>query len=58
MLNVESILFDTDNPRIKMALEKYGEQLNADRIHSLFSIFASKRRIFLMSGSCKVILYN
>ena len=33
MLNVESILFDTDNPRIKMALEKYGEQLNADRIH-------------------------
>ncbi len=33
MLGVEKIDFDTENPRIKMALEKYGEQLNADRIH-------------------------
>ena len=34
MLNVEAISFDTDNPRIKMALEKYGDQLNSERIHS------------------------
>lgn len=33
MLRVESVSFDTDNPRIKMALEKYGDQLNAERIH-------------------------
>ena len=33
MLDVEEISFDTDNPRIKMALEKYGDQLNAERIH-------------------------
>ena len=33
MLNVESVSFDTDNPRIKKALEKYGDQLNAERIH-------------------------
>ena len=33
MLNVDTISFDTDNPRIKMALEKYGDQLNAERIH-------------------------
>lgn len=33
MLNVETVSFDTENPRIKMALEKWGEQLNADRIH-------------------------
>ena len=32
-LPVDEILFDTDNPRIKMALEKYGTQLNAERIH-------------------------
>ena len=32
-LNVDRVLFDTDNPRIKMALEKYGDQLNAERIH-------------------------
>lgn len=33
MLNVESVSFDTDNPRIKKALEKYGDQPNAERIH-------------------------
>ena len=33
MLNVETVSFDTDNPRIKKALEKYGGQLNAERIH-------------------------
>ena len=33
MLNVEAVSFDTDNPRIKMALEKYGDKLNAERIH-------------------------
>ena len=33
MLNVGAVSFDTDNPRIKMALEKYGERLNAERIH-------------------------
>ncbi len=33
ILNVEEIDFDTDNPRIKMALEKYGDQLNAERIY-------------------------
>ncbi len=32
-LNVDAISFDTDNPRIKIALEKYGEHLNAERIH-------------------------
>ena len=32
-LKVDMISFDTENPRIKMALEKYGEQLNAERIH-------------------------
>ena len=33
MLKVETIDFDTDNPRIKKALEKYGDRLNAERIH-------------------------
>ena len=33
MLNVETIDFDTDNPRIKKALEKYGDKINAERIH-------------------------
>ena len=33
VLNVEAVSFDTDNPRIKKALEKYGGQLNAERIH-------------------------
>lgn len=32
-LRVDEISFDTNNPRIKKALEKYGEQLNAERIH-------------------------
>ena len=32
-LNVEEIDFDIDNPRIKMALEKYGDKLNAERIY-------------------------
>ncbi|MCY3827079.1 MAG: hypothetical protein OXG10_06850 [Candidatus Dadabacteria bacterium] len=32
-LNVEEIDFDIDNPRIKMALEKYGDRLNAERIY-------------------------
>jgi len=36
-IEVEKISFDTENPRIKMALEKYGEQLNADRIHFALS---------------------
>ena len=33
ILKVEEISFDLENPRIKMALEKYGDQLNAERIH-------------------------
>ena len=33
MLKVSAISFDTENPRIKMALEKYGDQLNDERIH-------------------------
>lgn len=33
MLDINEIEFDTDNPRIKMALEKYGDDLNAERIH-------------------------
>ena len=33
MLDVETISFDTENPRIKMDLEKYGGRLNAERIH-------------------------
>ena len=37
MLRVESVSFDTDNPRIKMALEKYGDRLNAERIHFALS---------------------
>ena len=37
MLNVDTISFDTDNPRIKIALEKYGDQLNAERIHFALS---------------------
>lgn len=32
MLNVETISFDTDNPRIKKALEKYGDKVNEERI--------------------------
>ena len=33
MLNVPDIDFDSSNPRIKMALEKYGDRLTAERIH-------------------------
>ena len=33
MLSVDAIEFDRDNPRIKMALEKYGDRLDAERIH-------------------------
>ncbi|MCY4324362.1 MAG: hypothetical protein OXD00_11860 [Gammaproteobacteria bacterium] len=32
-LVVEQVDFDTENPRIKMALEKYGDKLSAERIH-------------------------
>lgn len=32
-LQVEAISFDADNPRIKKALEKYGNKINAERIH-------------------------
>ncbi len=32
-LVVKKVDFDTENPRIKMALEKYGDKLNAQRIH-------------------------
>ena len=32
-ISVDSISFDTDNPRIKMALEKYGDELDGERIH-------------------------
>ena len=33
VLNVETISFDTDNPRIKKALEKYGDKITSERIH-------------------------
>ena len=33
VLHVGSIDYDTDNPRIKKALEKYGDKLNAERIY-------------------------
>ena len=32
-LNVDKVQFDPQNPRIKKALEKYGGQINDDRIH-------------------------
>ena len=32
-LDVELVSFDTENPRIKKALEKYGDKINAERIH-------------------------
>ena len=32
-LKVEDISYDTENPRIKMALEKYGDKINPERIH-------------------------
>lgn len=37
IVNVEEIDFDINNPRIKMALEKYGDQLNAERIYFALS---------------------
>ena len=33
MLDINEIEFDTDNPRIKKALEKFGDRLNPERIH-------------------------
>ena len=33
VLNVDSVDYDTENPRIKKALEKYGDKLNAERIY-------------------------
>ncbi|MCY4489592.1 MAG: hypothetical protein OXF11_21125 [Deltaproteobacteria bacterium] len=33
LLPIDKISFDTENPRIRMALQKYGHQLNAERIH-------------------------
>ena len=33
LLRVEGISYDPDNPRIKKALEKYGDETNAERIH-------------------------
>ena len=33
LLPVAIVDFDTNNPRIKMALEKYGDELTAERIH-------------------------
>ena len=59
-LHVEKIEFDTQNPRIKMALEKYGDKLNAERIHFALksatdsinngSSFARLRESILASG--------
>ncbi|MCY3767944.1 MAG: ParB N-terminal domain-containing protein [Gammaproteobacteria bacterium] len=33
ILDVDTITFDSDNPRIKKSLEKYGDKINAERIH-------------------------
>jgi len=33
MLDVQKIAFDTENPRIRMALTKYGDRLTSERIH-------------------------
>jgi len=33
LLDISEIDFDTDNPRIKKALEKYGDKINAERIN-------------------------
>ena len=33
VLSVDSVHYDTENPRIKKALEKYGDKINADRIY-------------------------
>ncbi len=32
-LNIEDIEYDTENPRIKMALEKYGDKMTPERIY-------------------------
>lgn len=32
-LSIEDISFDTENPRIKNSLEKYGDKVNPERIH-------------------------
>ncbi len=32
-LDVETVSYDTENPRIKIALEKYGDQITAERIY-------------------------
>ena len=32
-LDIDTIFFDTNNPRIKKALEKYKDHINAERIH-------------------------
>ena len=37
VLNVDLIDYDTENPRIMKALEKYGDKLNAERIHFALS---------------------
>ena len=37
VLSVASVDYDTENPRIKKALEKYGDKLNAERIHFALS---------------------
>lgn len=59
-LSVDEVDFDTQNPRIKMALEKYGDKLNAERIHLALrsatdslnngSSFARLRESILASG--------
>lgn len=33
IIKINDVEFDADNPRIKMALEKYGDRLTAERIH-------------------------
>lgn len=59
-LRVEDVDYDTENPRIKKALEKYGTKLNAERIHFALksatdsihngSSFARLRESILASG--------
>lgn len=33
LLNVDDVQFDLENPRIKMALEKYGDKMDAERVY-------------------------
>ena len=57
---VDEVDFDTQNPRIKMALEKFGDKLNSERIHFALrsatdsinngSSFARLRESILASG--------